>query len=89
MKKIQYKELKNIKEFNKDKNGLVWSPFNIDEFMGFTIYRIRATEGLNGEAILKYTEEYVMSGHNKEKECKDEEYLNQMKKDLKRILNYI
>lgn len=86
MKEIQYKELEALKEFKKEGKELVWCPFNIDHFMGFTICRIRATEGVNGKADFRFTEEYVMSGNSKEKECNDEKYLCRMKSDLEKLL---
>jgi hypothetical protein len=86
MKNIKYQELENLKEFKKENNCLVWSPFEVDNFMGFTVFRIRATEGENGVANLKYTEEYIMSGNSNEKECIEEKYIERMKDALKQLL---
>lgn len=86
MKKVIFNDLENVKEFKKEGKGFIWSPFSVDEFMGFTIFRVRATEGLNGEAIFKFTEQYVMSGNSPEKECNEDKYVSRMKNDLEILL---
>lgn len=86
MKKIMFNDLKNVKEFKKEGKEFVWSPFIIDEFMGFTMFRVRVTEGLNEEAVFKFTEQYIMSGNSPEKECCEDRYINRIKNDLEKLL---
>lgn len=86
MKKVMFNDLENVKELKKEGKGFVWSPFVVDEFMGFTTFRVRATEGLNGEAVFKFTEQYVMSGNSPEKECNEDKYVSRMKNDLEKLL---
>lgn len=86
MKKVIFNDLENVKEFKKEGKGFIWSPFSVDEFMGFTIFRVRVTEGLNGEAIFKFTEQYIMSGNSSEKECNEDRYVSRMRSDLEKLL---
>jgi hypothetical protein len=86
MREIKFEQLSKLKEFENHGDELIWRPFIVDEFMGFTIFRIRATEGENGQAVLKFTEEYVMSGHEREVETRDKKYIAEMEKDLDELL---
>ena len=86
MLEITYKEIEELPEFKKRGDELVWCPRNIDNFMGFTICRIRVTENPDGSANIKYTEEYIMSGRSEEEECTNTKYMLYMQNDLENLL---
>lgn len=86
MIKVKYNELTKLKEFGNKGRYLQWLD-NVDEYMGFTIVKAKATEGELGIANLRYTEEFVFDGNSKETVCSDSRLLAIIEKRLIKLFD--